>query len=160
MDKSSVKVAVKGVLTEYLEQKKLRKTPERFAILDAIYSQNQHFTIRELGLWLEENRFPVSIATLYNAINLFMQLKLVECHKLHTTTVYEASYGNGNVIRQICRVCGKEQEVKAMHIFNTLEEIHLHRFRREETAIYIYGTCSNCQARITRMKNKNKKKKI
>ena len=152
MDKNSVKVAVKGVLTEYLEQKKLRKTHERF--------QNQHFTIRELGLWLEENRFPVSIATLYNAINLFMQLKLVECHKLHTTTVYEASYGNGNIIRQICRVCGKEQELKAMRIFNVLDEIRLHRFRREETAIFIYGTCSNCQARITRMKNKNKKKKI
>ena len=64
--------------------------------------------------------FPVSIATLYNAINLFMQLKLVECHKLHTTTVYEASYGNGNVIRQICRVCGKEQEVKAIrHLLKT-----------------------------------------
>lgn len=160
MAKDSVKAAVKNILTEYLEQNNLRKTPERFAVLNAIYTINNHFTIRELGIWLEDHRFPVSIATLYNTINLLLKLKLVACHKLNTSTVYEASYGRGDTISQVCRVCGKSQEVKSPMVLKAVAETHLHRFRRSEFALYIYGTCSNCQARITRQKNKiNKNKK-
>ena len=34
---------VKQILTDYLEHKGLRKTPERFAILEEIYSNSGHF---------------------------------------------------------------------------------------------------------------------
>ncbi len=159
MAKDSVKTTVKGILTDYLEQNHLRKTPERFAILNAIYSVNKHFTIRELGIWLEEHHFPVSLATLYNSIHLFMQLKLVTSHTLNTGTVYEASYGMENTIRQICRVCGKSQDVKSVAVTKAVAETRLHRFRRSDYTLFIYGTCSNCQARLTRIKNKNNKTK-
>ena len=44
-----VKVRVKKVLDDYLEACQHRKTPERYAILDAVYSIDKHFTLEELG---------------------------------------------------------------------------------------------------------------
>lgn len=159
MAKENIRATVRGILTQYLEDNHLRKTPERFAILDTIYSVNTPFTIRELGLLLEKDHFPVSVATLYNCINLLIQLKLVASHKLNTTTVYEASYNKEKIIRQICLVCGKMQELRSPMVMKGVEETRLHRFRMSGFTLNIYGTCSTCQARITRMKNKNNKKK-
>ena len=80
--KENVRVTVRNILTSYLEQNNLRKTPERFAILDAVYSINGHFTLDELGDKLNtEDRFPVSRATLYNTLRLFMALRLVIRHR-------------------------------------------------------------------------------
>ena len=57
--KESVRAIVKQILTNYLETNSHRKTPERFAILDTIYSINGHFTLEELGEKLaEERNFP------------------------------------------------------------------------------------------------------
>ena len=64
--KDNVKETVRNLLTSYLEQNNLRKTPERFAILDAVYDIDEHFTLEELSEKLNnEERFPVSRATLY-----------------------------------------------------------------------------------------------
>ena len=65
--RESNKVTVRNILTNYLELNNHRKTPERYAILDAVYSINGHFTLEELGEKLNgEKNFPVSRATLYN----------------------------------------------------------------------------------------------
>ncbi|MEQ8423547.1 MAG: transcriptional repressor, partial [Cyclobacteriaceae bacterium] len=39
---------VQKIFTAYLESKELRKTPERFAILEEIYSQDGHFDVESL----------------------------------------------------------------------------------------------------------------
>ena len=53
--KDNVKESVKSILTNYLELSNHRKTPERFAILDAVYSIDGHFTLEELGERLRED---------------------------------------------------------------------------------------------------------
>lgn len=80
--KESVRTTVRQILTNYLEMNNHRKTPERYAILDAVYDINGHFTLEELSDKLaEENKFPVSRATLYNTLKLFMELRLVIRHR-------------------------------------------------------------------------------
>jgi Fur family ferric uptake transcriptional regulator len=122
-----------------------------------VYSFSGHFSLDELGQRLtDEYRFPVSRATLYNTLNLFMELRLVIRHRFQGTTKYEACYADESHCHQICTVCGKVTEVKAPDIARAIDELHLKRFRKDGFSLYIYGICSTCQAMITRKTNRQK----
>ena len=156
--KSGVKSEVEQILDNYLEMNNHRKTPERYAILRAVYDMNGHFTLDELGTKLaQDDKFPVSRATLYNTLNLFMELRLVIRHRFQGTTKYEACYDNNSHCHQMCTVCGKVTEIKSPEIVQVIDELHLKRFRKDGFTLYIYGICSTCQAKITRQKNNGKK---
>ena len=158
--KNNVQQAVERILDNYLEMNNHRKTPERYTILRAIYNTNGHFTLDELGAKLsEEYKFPVSRATLYNTLNLFMELRLVIRHRFQGTTKYEACYADNNHCHQICTVCGKVTEVKSPEIAQAIDTMHLKRFRKDGYSLYIYGICSTCQATFTRKKNIQVRKK-
>ena len=102
------------ILDTYLEMNNHRKTPERYTILKAIYNIHGHFTLEDLSdKLIRDYNFPVSRATLYNTLNLFMQLRLVIRHRFQGSTVYEACYDNTSHCHQICTVCGKVTEVKS-----------------------------------------------
>ena len=168
--KESVIVAVERLLDNYLEMNNHRKTPERYTILRAIYSINGHFTLDDLKARLaQEMDFPVSRATLYNTLNLFMSLRLVVRHRFQGSTRYEACYDNQSHCHQICTMCGKVTEVKSPEIIAAVENMHLKRFRKDGFTLYVYGVCSTCQTKMTKRKktttttkksnNKNKTEK-
>ena len=155
--KAEVYSAVEHILDNYLEMNNHRKTPERYAILRAVCNMEGHFTLDELGDALAEvYKFPVSRATLYNTLNLFMELRLVIRHRFQGTTKYEACYPGNNHCHQICTVCGKVTEINAPEIAEAIEEMHLKRFRKDGFSLYIYGICSTCQGAITRKGKKTK----
>lgn len=157
--KDSVRVAVERILDNYLEMNNHRKTPERYAILRAVYGINGHFTLDELGEVLSEKyNFPVSRATLYNTLNLFLELRLVIRHRFQGSTKYEACYDNNSHCHQICSVCGKETEIRSTELATVIDGLHLKRFRKDGFTLYIYGVCSVCQGKITRQKRKELKK--
>ncbi len=147
----SVCEAVERILDSYLEINNHRKTPERYTILKAVYGMEGHFTLDELGAKLsEEYKFPVSRATLYNTLKLFMELRLVIRHRFQGSTKYEACYEGESHCHQICTVCGRVTEVKTPEITEVINKLHLKRFRKDGYTLYIYGICSTCQAAITR----------
>ena len=148
------------ILDSYLEMNNHRKTPERYTILKAIYNIEGHFSLEELSEKLvRDYNFPVSRATLYNTLNLFLGLRLVIRHRFQGSTKYEACYDNSSHSHQICTVCGKVTEVESEEIVKASENTHLRRFRKDGFSLYIYGICSNCQAKITKQKNLEAKKK-
>ena len=155
----NVKAKVRVILDNYLESNYHRKTPERYAILDAVYSLKGHFTLDDLGALLEKKHFRVSRATLYNTMHLFIELRLVVRHSLVDGTKYEASFNNENHVHQVCTVCGKVTEVQAPLVTDAIADTKLQRFRRDAFALYIYGVCSACQAKITRKRNTDKMEK-
>lgn len=158
--KESVKETVKQVLTSYLELNKFRKTPERFTILEAVYSISGHFTLDELSEKLiKEYNFPVSRATLYNTLKLFMELRLVVRHRLQSTTRYEACYDNNSHSHQVCTICGKVTELKSPLVAKVVQQVQTKRFRKDGFSLYIYGVCSTCQAKMTRMSKAEQSKK-
>ena len=157
--KENVITAVERILDNYLEMNNHRKTPERYSILRAVYHMNGHFTLEELSEKLaNELNFPVSRATLYNTLNLFMELRLVIRHRFQGTTKYEACYDNNSHCHQICTMCGKVTEVKSPEIIMAVENMHLKRFRKDGFTLYVYGVCSSCQTKLTRRKKQEKSK--
>jgi Fur family transcriptional regulator, ferric uptake regulator len=99
---------VKAIFTHHLEVNKQRKTPERFTILEEIYSCDDHFDAEELYLTMKKNSFNISRATVYNTLDLLVQCDLVTRHQFgqnHAT--YEKAYGNKQHDHIICISCGK-----------------------------------------------------
>jgi Fur family ferric uptake transcriptional regulator len=162
--RESVKERVKEILTHYLEQNNYRKTPERYTILDAVYSTTDHFTLEELGDKLvSEYNFLVSRATLYNTLKLFMELRLVIRHRVQSTTRYEACYDNNGHCHQVCTMCGRVTEIQSQPVADAIKSLRTKRFHKDGFTLYIYGICSSCQAVATRRarleeKRKNQKK--
>ena len=158
MTKNIVKEKVRDILDGYLEMNNHRKTSERFAILDAVYDMQGHFSLDELSLALEDSNFRVSRATLYNTMRLFIELRLVVRHRFIGQTKYEACYNNEDHIHQICTVCGTVTEIEAVEITDAIANTKFQRFRKDGFSLYIYGVCSRCQAKMSRERNKLKQK--
>ena len=91
----NIKDTVKQILTEYLQKNGHRKTPERYAILDTIYSIKGHFDVDELYSYMaEKEKFRVSRATLYNTIILLIDAGLVIKHQFGNEYKVDNSHSN------------------------------------------------------------------
>ena len=150
----NVKETVKQILTDYLQKNGHRKTPERYAILDTIYSIQGHFDIDTLYHFMEdEGNFRVSRATLYNTIILLMDANLVIRHQFGSSSQYERAYKNGTHHHMICTECGIVTEFEDEKLKQAIVETKLKRFTTTHYSLYIYGMCSKCASA------KRKKKK-
>ncbi len=154
-----VRGTVRDIFEQYLQNKGLRKTQERFAILDAIYFIEGHFTLEELLDIMTASKFHVSRATLYNTMELLTDAHLVIRHKFGNTSQYEKSYNMTTHFHRICMSCGTVTEIENDKLRQIIESTHSRGFSIAHTVLYMYGTCSKCTAARRRKEKKLKEQK-
>lgn len=83
---------IKDVLRQYLKDKGLRNTPERYTILEEIYNYDEHFNVDDLYLLMLQRKYHISKATIYNTIEVFLDAGLIRKHQFGEGSTYEKSY--------------------------------------------------------------------
>ena len=135
---------VKNIVCEHLRERKARRTPERFAILEEIYSRDDHFDAESLYIHMKTNNYRVSRATVYNTLELLVSCDLVKKHQFGKNLAqYEKSYGYKQHDHLICNTCGRVTEFcdpRVQQIKNMMGDIL--NFRVTGHSLNLYGECA------------------
>jgi len=158
IDKEKIKEIVKDKFEEYMTLKGLRKTPERYAVLDQIYSTDGHFDMEMLYDLMSAGSIRVSRATIYNTVELLLDCNLVMKQQFgKNISYYEKSYNSDKHYHLICTECNAIRDFKSNDISRLIKSKKIARFKPTHYSFYMYGICNKCSASKRKNIKDNKK---
>ena len=162
MDTSSTHTETLQILfTNYLKNKRLRNTAERNAICSTVCQTKEPFTYEMIWQQLEDNKFHVSRASVYNTMELLLDSNIVVRHQFTNTLVqYELKYLAEQFVYAICTHCSTVRKIKNEKLNRLFTVYKIPKFTLEHFSLHFYGICSKCKYRISQeeaqLKNKTK----
>lgn len=140
------------LFTEYLIRRNHRKTPERFAILDKIYTIDGHFNAEELYDQMQ-NEYRVSLATVYNTLDLLLDASLIVKHQFDGQPAqFEKALGSSMHNHSVCTACGRIKEFTDKKILQAIKAKEFANFESSHYSLYVYGICKKCQKKKKQLK--------
>ncbi len=144
----SVAVPPVDKFREFLLTKGMRLTPEREAVVTAVYATHEHF---DADLWVaklerRKNGTRASRSTVYRTLSLLEEAGLIrKVARSNDREVYEHDYGYPHHDHLICKKCGDMIEFPNEVIAEVLEKIASdHGFRMSGHRLEVDGICANC----------------
>ena len=127
---------------QYLADKRLRKTPERFALLDKALSLTGHFGADVLYECMEASGYHVSRATIYSTLELLVDCGLLNRHMFGSRkTCFEVALGSH--FHLVCNACGKIREIEEEQLSH-MDNAMLDGFQPTYCSTMVYGICREC----------------
>lgn len=135
-----------------LRESGVRITPQRHAILEFLISSDSHPTADEIYKALEIEFPNMSVATVYNNLRVFRNAGLVK-ELTYGDSSSRFDFASHDHYHVICDDCGK---IVDFH-HPGLEEVehlaaHMTGFQINSHRLEVYGTCPECAAKESTMK--------
>lgn len=135
------------ILANYLKQKALKQTSQRFFILDKFLASKRHLSADELHAMVREQNPKIGFSTVYRTLKLFTECGLAK----------EVNFGDGRARFEraidrsqhghlICTNCGKAEEFNLGTVEKTIARItSKFGFKIEGHRFEVYGLCKKCR---------------
>ncbi len=125
-----------------------RLTGPRRAMADLITDHDGHFTAADLEAIARERRLGISRATLFRALDLLAELRILERIDLPTGEHAYVKCAAAHHHHVVCSRCGRTTEVEDRGLAEAVAEISRRSGYRIEThRLELFGLCRHCQAK-------------
>ena len=151
IDKKELAEQAKKEFEAFLKIKSLRKTTERFSIIDEFFALEEHIDVESFYLMMRNNNYSISRATIYNTLDLLVECGLAVKHQFQEKqALYEQALTYKHHDHLVCNTCGKIKEfsdVRIEAIKSTIGKDLGSNIRRH--SLVFYGDCTivNCENR-------------
>lgn len=139
--------AARETLSQYLREKKLRPTRERFLLLDQILQTNGHFDADQFYASLVSKGLKASRATVYNTLELLVDCGLISRYRFgENHSRYEKAFGRPRHDHLVCLDCGEIIEFVSDKLERIQREVCEEKnFKQRNSSLQIFGMCAKCQ---------------
>lgn len=148
-------------LKEYLETHHKKYTVERETVLSKLYQLSTPVDIDTLHKLLESDGFYVSLATVYNTLQLLVnEIHLVRRIDLNSgkMSFYEKVTGNERQFYLVCNKCGSLIATPYNTLWEKIHRICPKQFKVDDISLLVTGYCNRCQMAIRKAEQRRQEK--
>lgn len=135
------------LLANYLKQKGLKHTSQRFFILDKFLSAKRHLSADDLHAMVREQNPRIGFSTVYRTLKLFTECGIAtEVNFGDGRARFERAFDKAQHGHLICTNCGRTEEFTIAALEKTIEKIATkYSFKPEGHRFEVYGICKKCR---------------